>query len=153
MARRSTYSAGAWGYSLPVFVLLSFGTRDFLSVYASGNPEEFAPIIPDEKSFAFVAIYFFDTINIIFCSAIRGGDTKFVMITTLVFVPFLTVFLWLGVSFHFGVYWCWTVLTGFISLMGTIFFLRFIGGTWMGMRLIDSKDVCQRTTGINLNEA
>ncbi|MGI5831158.1 MAG: MATE family efflux transporter [Thermoguttaceae bacterium] len=147
LARRSTYSAGALGILFTGFFVLLFllAPEIFLSVYASGNPEEFAPYYSLTKNLLrFVAIYlFFDTINIIFCSAIRGaGDTKFVMITTLVFVPFLTVFLWLGVSFfHFGVYWCWTVLTGFISLMGTIFFLRFIGGTWMGMRLIDSEDV------------
>ena len=61
------------------------------------------------------------------------------MVTTVSLAPLLAVFSWLGVGvFRFGIYWCWTILTVYISLMGGIFFLRFMRGEWMTMRLVDA---------------
>lgn len=145
LARRSVFSA-TWlasvftGFFLLIFLLVP---GVFLSVYEMGNPEKFAPYYEMTRNLLrFVAVYlFFDTINIIFCSAIRGaGDTKFVMIVTFALVPFLAIFPWLGVGvFHFGVYWCWTVMTVYISLLGIVFFARFMRGAWMEMGLVEPK--------------
>ena len=147
-ARRCTFSAAALAaFFTGFFFLLFLLIPDvFLSVYALGNPDGFAPYYDVTRILLrFVAVYlFFDTINIVFCSALRGaGDVKFVMFTTISLAPFLAVFSWLGVGlFHFGIYWCWTILTVYISLMGLAFFCRFMRGTWMEMRLVD---VAKRT--------
>ncbi|MCR5360360.1 MAG: MATE family efflux transporter [Thermoguttaceae bacterium] len=147
-ARRCTFSAAALAaFFTGFFFLLFLLIPDvFLSVYALGNPDGFAPYYDVTRILLrFVAVYlFFDTINIVFCSALRGaGDVKFVMFTTISLAPFLAVFSWLGVGlFHFGIYWCWTILSVYISLMGLAFFCRFMRGTWMEMRLVD---VAKRT--------
>lgn len=144
LARRCTFSAAALATLFTGFFVVLFLLKPGfpLEVYASGNRDGFAPYYQMTKNLLrFVAVYlFFDTINIVFCSAIRGaGDTKFVMITTAAFVPFLSLLSWLGVSFfHLGVYWCWTVLTVYVSLMGVVFFVRFMRGDWMKMGLVDA---------------
>ena len=143
LARRSTFSAAGLAGIFTGFFLLIFLLVPglFLSIYAMGDPELFAPYYEMTKNLlCFVAVYlFFDTINIIFCSAIRGaGDTKFVMVTTIALVPFLAILPWLGVVlFGLGVYWCWTVMTVYISLLGVIFLIRFMRGAWMKMGLVE----------------
>lgn len=143
-ARKCTFSAASLAALFTGFFVLLFLLIPgvLLSVYASGNPDGFAPYYEVTRNLLrFVAVYlFFDTINIVFCSALRGaGDAKFVMVTTVSLAPLLAVFSWLGVGvFRFGIYWCWTILTVYISLMGGIFFLRFMRGEWMTMRLVDA---------------
>jgi len=89
----------------------------------------------------FVAIYcVFDTMNIIFCSAIKGaGDTRYVMIMTTilsVFVLILPVYLALEV-FEFGLMVAWVFATVYIILLGLTFYIRFLGGKWKTMRVIE----------------
>ena len=143
-ARRCTFSASALaalftGFFVLLFLLMPGG---LLSVYAKGNPEGFAPYYETTRNLLrFVAVYlFFDTINIVFCSALRGaGDAKFVMVTTVSLAPLLVVISWVGVGcLRFGIYWCWTILTAYVSLMGILFFLRFMQGEWMTMGLVDA---------------
>ncbi len=89
----------------------------------------------------FVAIYsVFDTMNIIFCSAIKGaGDTRYVMLITVmlsVFVFIMPVYLAV-VVFEFGLMVAWVFATVYITLLGFIFYLRFLGGKWQTMRVIE----------------
>lgn len=90
----------------------------------------------------FVAIYsLFDTMNIIFSSAIKGaGDTRFVMLIMIVLavlallIPcFIAI-----VMFHAGIYITWTIATIYYSLLGFAFFFRFLGGKWKKMRVIEA---------------
>jgi MATE family multidrug resistance protein len=92
----------------------------------------------------FVAVYsVFDTMNIIFCSAIKGaGDTRYVMLITVilsVFVFIVPVYLAV-VVFEFGLMIAWVFATAYITLLGFIFYLRFLGGKWKTMRVIERRE-------------
>ncbi len=91
----------------------------------------------------FVAVYsIFDTMNIIFCSAIKGaGDTRYVMSVTValsVFVLIVPVYLAV-VVFESGLLVAWVFATAYVTLLGVIFFLRFHGGKWKAMRVIEQR--------------
>jgi len=89
----------------------------------------------------FVAVYsIFDAMNIIFCSAIKGaGDTRYVMVVTVIlsfFVLIIPVYVAveiLGVGLMFS----WVLATAYATLLGVVFFLRFLGGKWKAMRVIE----------------
>jgi MATE family multidrug resistance protein len=91
----------------------------------------------------FVAVYsVFDTMNIIFCSAIKGaGDTRYVMLLTV----FLSLFAFIApvyltvVVFEWGLMVAWVFATAYIILLGVFFYLRFLGGKWKTMRVIEQK--------------
>jgi len=92
----------------------------------------------------FVAVYsVFDTMNIIFCSAIKGaGDTRYVMLITVilsVFVFVLPVYLAV-VVFELGLMVAWVFATVYITLLGFIFYFRFLGGKWKTMRVIEGTE-------------
>ncbi|MFH0921528.1 MAG: MATE family efflux transporter, partial [Fibrobacterota bacterium] len=89
----------------------------------------------------FVAFYsIFDSCNLVFASAIKGaGDTRYVMImlailstVTFVIPVYLAIFV-----FHKGIYTAWIILTAYIFLLATSFTLRFFGGKWKRMRVIE----------------
>ncbi|MCK5118422.1 MAG: hypothetical protein KAJ05_06610, partial [Candidatus Latescibacteria bacterium] len=89
----------------------------------------------------FVAVYsVFDTLNIIFAAGIKGaGDTRYVMvmifsISLLVLVVPSYVVL---VVLHKGIYAGWTLASAYIILLGFAFLLRFLGGKWKSMRVIE----------------
>jgi MATE family multidrug resistance protein len=92
----------------------------------------------------FVAVYsVFDTMNIVFCSAIKGaGDTRYVMLVTVilsVFVFVMPVYLAV-VVFELGLMIAWVFATAYIILLGLIFYLRFLGGKWKTMRVIERRE-------------
>jgi MATE family multidrug resistance protein len=91
----------------------------------------------------FVAVYsVFDTMNIIFCSAIKGaGDTRYVMLVTVILSVFLfiiPVYL-VVVVFELGLMVAWVFATTYITLLGVVFYLRFLGGKWKTMRVIEQR--------------
>jgi len=89
----------------------------------------------------FVAVYsIFDTMNIIFCSAIKGaGDTRFVMVMTVILSLFvLIVPTYLAVVvFEYGLMVSWILATIYIILLGVAFYFRFLNGKWKTMRVIE----------------
>lgn len=89
----------------------------------------------------FVALYsIFDTMTIVFSSAVKGaGDTRFVMVAIgglsicgLV-VPSWIALIVLEASLVVG----WIIVTFYISALGLAFLLRFAGGRWRTMRVIE----------------
>jgi MATE family multidrug resistance protein len=88
----------------------------------------------------FVAIYcIFDTMNIIFASAVKGaGDTRYVMVMILVLsMGILIIPSYLSlVVFKRGIYLAWVFATVYIVILGFGFLLRFLGGKWKSMRVI-----------------
>ena len=92
----------------------------------------------------FVAVYsVFDTMNIIFCSAIKGaGDTRYVMLITVMLSVFLLIVpVYLAVViFEFGLMVAWVFATAYIILLGFIFYFRFLGGKWKTMRVIERRE-------------
>jgi len=115
----------------------------YISAFAArADPESFKPI----RDIAivllrFVALYsIFDTMNIIFASAIKGaGDTRFVM--------FMIVSLAMGglaipsyiaiIVLKMNIYSAWIIVTIYIILLGSCFLWRFLGGKWQSMRVIE----------------
>ena len=91
----------------------------------------------------FVAVYsVFDTMNIVFCSAIKGaGDTRYVMLVTVVLSVFVFVMpVYLAVVvFEFGLMVAWVFATAYVISLGGAFYLRFLGGKWRSMRVIEQK--------------
>jgi MATE family multidrug resistance protein len=91
----------------------------------------------------FVAVYsIFDAMNIIFCSAIKGaGDTRYVMFVSVllsIFVLIVPVYLVIEVL-EYGLMYAWVLATAYVSLLGVIFYLRFLGGKWKSMRVIEQE--------------
>ena len=89
----------------------------------------------------FVAVYsIFDAMNIIFCSAIKGaGDTRYVMVVTVIlsfFVLIIPVYIAVDIL-KVGLMICWVLATAYATLLGVVFFLRFLGGKWKTMRVIE----------------
>jgi MATE family multidrug resistance protein len=89
----------------------------------------------------FVAVYsVFDTMNIIFASALRGaGDTRYIMsmmlavsLGVLVVPSYLLLVVWRG-----SLYTAWLVCSVYVVVLGFTFFFRFLGGKWKHMRMIE----------------
>lgn len=89
----------------------------------------------------FVALYSaFDALNIVFSYGIKGaGDTKFVMkviVTSSLFVLVIPSYIGMIVldgSFYLG----WAFATLYVIVLGVSFTLRFLGGKWKSMRVIE----------------
>ena len=117
----------------------------FVSPFAhNADPEGFAEIYGySVVLLRFVAIYcLFDTMNIIFCSAIKGaGDTRYVMIMTTilsVFILIIPVYLTVEVL-EAGLMVAWVFATAYVISLGVTFYLRFLGGKWRSMRVIEQE--------------
>ena len=114
----------------------------FLAAYAAGaDPQEFEGLRESVVVLLwFVAAYsMFDATNIVFSGAIKGaGDTRFILLTTLVMSPTPVLIAWLGVVlFGWGLIWCWVTLMGWICGLGVIYLARFLQGRWRHMRVIE----------------
>lgn len=88
----------------------------------------------------FVAAYCtLDAMQIVFVSVLKGaGDTRFVLWTALATAPLPVVATWLGVvKAGWGLYWCWIVVTAWITALAIIYLVRFRQGRWKSMRVIE----------------
>ena len=117
----------------------------FVAPFAhQADPERFAEIYGYSiVLLRFVAVYcLFDTMNIIFCSAIKGaGDTRYVMVMTTilsVFVLFVPVYLTVEIM-KSGLLVAWVFATAYVISLGVTFYLRFLGGKWRSMRVIEQE--------------
>lgn len=130
-------------YMVSVGVLFVLFPDFFMSPFAAkANPLEFEQVRPIARLLLrFVAFYcIFDTLNIIFASALKGaGDTKYVMWMTLGLG--LTVMVaptvWATGLKHGAIYAAWTALTAYVCILGLSFLIRFAKGKWKLMRVIE----------------
>ena len=82
----------------------------------------------------------FDTMNVVFLGALKGvGDTRFAMVWLLgtewcLFVPAVATVL---LALHGGIVAAWSVQLAYIVLLSTGLFLRWKGGRWMSIRLVE----------------
>jgi len=89
----------------------------------------------------FVAAFsFFDALNLIFSSAIKGaGDTRFIMWTIgalslgVMIIPVYVAVEVVGA----GIYAAWTLATVYVWALGMAFMLRYRQGKWKRMRVIE----------------
>ena len=145
LAERSVYSGFhiTFVYMAAIAASYVLAPGIFIAPFARGSdPSRFREIAGITLTLLkFVAVYsLFDTMNIIFSNAIKGaGDTRFVMRVLVGFTSLglvLPTYLIL-VVLEKGIYSGWFVATGYVCTLGMIFFLRFRGGKWKSMKVIE----------------
>ena len=145
LARRSVYSGFAMTFSYMSAIALLYVVLPgiFITPFAANSdPEYFSQISTlTVVLLRFVAVYsIFDTLNIIFASAIKGaGDTRFVMYTIVV-VSMLVLVAPSYVAIvilDYGILAGWTAASAYVIALGLVFLLRFLGGKWESMRVIE----------------
>jgi MATE family multidrug resistance protein len=146
LASRATFTA-LWisiGYTVFMAILYLGFPHVLMSGHAAGSTaSEFEELMHTTTILLrFVAIYcLMDACYIIFLGAIKGaGDTRFVMIATILLSPIPVLATWFGMqTLGWGLIGCWTVLTIWVTLNGLIYALRFYQGRWQSMRVIESE--------------
>lgn len=145
LAARATWTTLwiALGYMTLISALYVFVPQLFLSGFFAGaetTSHDDTVRALAVRLMQFVAAYnLFDAILMIFVSAVKGaGDTPFVLGVSLVMAVMLASLTYLGVEvWQFGIYGCWSLITGWIWSLGVIYSLRFIQGKWRSMRVIE----------------
>ncbi|MDR3182811.1 MAG: MATE family efflux transporter [Planctomycetaceae bacterium] len=146
LARRVTMTATVFGviYS-GFFAVLFFAVPDFLlSGFAAFSPPEDFAAVHDlcVTLMLFLALYLcFDSVSIIFCSALRGaGDTYFIAWMVLVLAPLYPLACFIGVRyFDLGILWCWSVVTAAVFAYLLAFSLRYRSKAWESKRVIEQE--------------
>jgi MATE family multidrug resistance protein len=145
LAARSVYSGFALTFVYMTFIaaLYVITPQLFVAPFAAqADPQGFAEINRlTVILLRFVAVYsVFDTLNIIFASAIKGaGDTRFVMYMIVVISAcVLVVPTYVAISvLDYGLMAGWTVVSAYVITLGFVFYFRFLGGKWKSMRVIE----------------
>jgi MATE family multidrug resistance protein len=159
LAERSV-SAGAhicFIYMATAAALYWFAPGIFLSLFAArADAESFAEIRPIAVvGLRFVAVFsLFDTLDIIFSSALKGaGDTRFIMsVALLVSTVVLVIPSFIAlVLLEAGIAWGWGILTAYIIVLGFTFLFRYKGGKWKSMRV--TKEGVSTSTDTSLEQA
>src|SRR5487761_1228857 len=147
LAERSTWSAFTLGGGLMAVVasFYLFAPDWLLYAYSINSKSARFAELRDLAVvlLRFVAFYcLFDAMNIIFSGALKGaGDTGFVLLATLSMSLAVAAAAWTGVKyFDLGLYFCWTVVTAWVCLLGVTFLVRFIYGPWRTMRVIEKAE-------------
>lgn len=147
LAERSTYSGFGMTflYMATIAILFVVMPDVFVAPFAAhahgmtyGEIERITIVL-----LRFVAFYsIFDTMNVIFASAIKGaGDTRFVMYMIVLVSAFVLVipsYVFLTL-FGYGLMTGWTIVTAYVIVLGFAFFARFLQGRWKSMRVIEEQ--------------
>ncbi len=148
LAERSTWSAVhlSLAYMLVMAAGYVFTPGFFLRPYISGaDPETFEKVWEiSVVLLRFVAFYcVFDALYIVFSAGVKGaGDTRFVMFASIAlgwFVMVLPTYLSV-VTFGWGLYFAWVFISLYLVAGGLIFMMRFRGGKWKSMRVIEAPE-------------
>jgi MATE family multidrug resistance protein len=148
LAERSTYTSLAIAMAYMAIISLMYVVVPdlFLWSFFAGGDSSFADRTALRNLSAtllrFVAAYnLLDAMLTVFVNAIKGaGDTQFVLKVSccmgllLAALSFLAVEVW-----RLEIYGCWAIITGWVWLLGIVFFLRFRQGKWREMRVIEQK--------------
>ncbi|MFO7731912.1 MAG: MATE family efflux transporter [Spirochaetia bacterium] len=144
-ARKSAFIGlkTAWVYSFSIMILFIVAARPLVGVFipglGSGSTEvsTMAVIMLRLASFYVLA----DSAQLVFTGALRGaGDTRWVMIVSVALHwAFAGVALFLIRGLEVNPVIAWLSFIGFIIVMGTSMFLRFHGGKWKDIKMIDTE--------------
>ncbi len=145
-AARATRTAMHMGlaYSLVIGLLCLFGPGLFMLGHAAGvRAADFVDIrATTVVLLRYVAAYcLFDTLQIVFVGALKGaGDTKFVLLTTIVVSLLCVLTGWLGAHvWAGGLHWWWSIVTIWILSLSAAYSVRFLQGKWREMLVIEQK--------------
>jgi multidrug resistance protein, MATE family len=144
LAERATWTSLrlAWVYMGTMCLVYLFLPNLILMGHELGtSPAEFAKLRDTTVVLLrFVAAYcMFDAMCVVFSGALKGaGDTRFILMTSLVLTPMPVTAAWIGIHFfNLGLLWCWVVITLWVCSIGVIYLLRFLHGRWRHMRVIE----------------
>jgi len=137
-------------YMMFLAVIYVLTPEPLLRLFRSGRytPTEYAEIMTlGVVLLRFVAAFsFFDALNLVFSSAIKGaGDTRFIMWTIaalclcVMIIPIYVAIEVLGA----GIYAAWMIATVYVCALGMAFMLRYRQGKWKRMRVIESQPLGQ----------
>jgi len=150
LAARSTWTSLHLGIAYIGFisVLYVFTPDLFLHGFFAGNT---VPAAESESLRAMaanllkiVAAYnLMDATFMVFVAAVKGaGDTRFVMIVSVLMGILLAALSWLTIEYwELNIYGCWITVSLWVCAMGVIFLLRFLGGKWRSMRVIEQHEI------------
>lgn len=105
-----------------------------------GKWQELEPVV--RTLLLFVALYTVgDAVNVTVSFALRGaGDTRFVAALAVGLAwPLMVIPTWVAATHGWGVYGGWVFATAYIFALAVAFVLRFRGGRWRSMRVIEAK--------------
>ena len=149
LARRTTWSGCQVGLTFMSILCLGylFTPQVFFWAFQRNaiDPEYFARIEPQIRILLkFVAFYsLFDALLIVFSSALKGaGDTRFVMVMSIL-LHWGGMLIPGALLIHYevgpagGLYAAWCAVTFLVLTLGTIYLLRFLGGKWESMSVIE----------------
>jgi len=148
LAERATWTSMMLGMAYTgFFAILYLVVPDvFLVLHTAFAAEDFDQVRTTTiLLLRFVAIYcFFDATQIVLIGALRGaGDTKFIMLaTSLVSIISVAIGWACEERYHWrereiALWGWWWILTAWIFALGLIYMLRFTGGKWRSMRVIE----------------
>ncbi len=146
MATISVYSGFhlTFAYMSVIALAYLFVPELFVLPFAAGaDPAGFAEIYRlTVLLLRFVAVYsIFDTMNLVFASAIKGaGDTRYVMFAIVITSALVLITpTYLGVVvMGWGVMASWINVSAYVIVLSIIFLVRFLGGKWKAMRVIET---------------
>ncbi len=148
LAERSAFSASHVSLAYMGFLALGYALLPdlFLAPFARGaDPGAFAQVRSTAAVLLkFVAVYcLFDSLYFAFSSALKGaGDTRFVLVVSMTLSwGIMAIPSYLAWRLGWGLYAIWSCATVYIATLGVTFFLRFRGGVWKSMRVIEDADV------------
>ena len=145
LAQRSVYSGFHMAFTYMTIIAAAYVLIPDIFVMpfaAKANTERFTEIYRITIILLrFVALYsIFDTMNLIFASAIKGaGDTRYVMfMVVIVSALVLVIPTYLAVVvLGYGLMVPWITFSAYVIVLSFMFFFRFLGGRWKSMRVIE----------------
>jgi multidrug resistance protein, MATE family len=145
LARRATWRGlvvtQIWMVSASIlFVVLPRPLFGLFHEAGAASPERWSSVVAVGATLLrFVALYgLLDGFNVVFMGALQGaGDTRFslraILIANVIFAGVLTLL----DATHASIYLLWTAATAYIMSIAIVWLLRFLGGRWQNMRVID----------------
>jgi MATE family multidrug resistance protein len=136
----------AFGFMVFAALLFVIFPKLFLKPFAgSGSGTDF--LKQGTVILRIIALYtLFDTANVVYAFALRGaGDTSFIMKNFVVLTPLCLILpVWLGIRFQgMGIYGAWGFAALFVCVLAISFSIRFRGGKWKQMRVIEPLSLFQ----------
>ncbi|MEM9352043.1 MAG: MATE family efflux transporter [Planctomycetota bacterium] len=135
-----TFSLGYMGFVSALYVL--FPSMFLVGFFREGGDEAYRQQVWDTGVvlLRFIAAYnLLDAAAMVFINALKGaGDTRFISAVSLVLASCMAAATWIAVEpLGRGIYTCWTLIAAWVWLQGFVFLLRFLGGKWRSMRVVE----------------
>lgn len=146
LAERSTWSAMVWGLLYMGSICLFYVGVPSAVLWAyewSANDANFAALRDQSIILLRFAAAFglIDAANVIFSGALKGaGDVRFVLFASVGIAAAGVAATAVGIEAGLGLYWCWMVLTAWVSSLCIACWIRFRHGQWKSMRVIEPSE-------------